>query len=123
MTGSPLRRAASISNLMYSRGDPALLTAGGAPALDRFQNGFRPLAAKRPIDIDDEQRRPLAESRPCAEPAGGEYRLVALGEEFVPDPLVHRNTSSVCQGMHPGPFRFTTELKLRLRPAPPDRFL
>src|SRR5205807_2019198 len=40
-------------------GDPALLTAGGSPALDRLQNGFGPLATERPIDIDHQQRRPL----------------------------------------------------------------
>src|SRR5579872_6290738 len=69
---------------------PGVLAARGAPALDRLEDRFRPLAAKRPIDVDDEQRRPLAETGPRAEPAGGEDRLVALGEKFVPNPLAHR---------------------------------
>jgi hypothetical protein len=34
------------------------------------------------------------------------HGLVTLGEKLVPDPLVHRNTSSVRHRMHPGPFRF-----------------
>ena len=36
------------------------------------------------------------------------HGLVTLGEKLVPDPLVHRNTSSVRDRMHPGPFRFAT---------------
>src|SRR5437588_10831335 len=115
MTGSPFARAASISDLMYSRANPGLLTARGAPALDRLQNGFRPLAAERPIDIDHKQRRPLAESSSGPEPACGEYGLVALGEEFVPNPLSHRSTSSVCHGMHPArSVRHGTQAALRL---------
>jgi len=74
-------------------GTPGLLTAGGAPALDRLQDGFRALAAERPIDVDNKQRRPLPESSSGAEPTCGEYGLVALGEEFVPDPLAHRHRS------------------------------
>src|SRR5215469_15215192 len=69
--------------------DPALLAAGGAPAFDRLQNGFRPLAAECPIDVYHEQCGSLAEPGACAEPARGEYRLVALGEKLVPNPLGH----------------------------------
>ena len=69
---------------------------------------FRPLAAKRPIDVDHKQRRTLPETGPCAEPTRGEYGLVALGEKFVPDPLVRRNTSSVRHRTHPRAFRFVT---------------
>src|ERR1700680_1692526 len=92
MTGSPLARAVSISCLMYSRATQ-LSSPHEVPALDRFQHGFRPLAAERPIDVDDKQCRSLAESRPCSEPTRGEYGLVALGEKFVPDPLIHRRRS------------------------------
>src|SRR5437588_12471632 len=102
MTGSPFARAASISDLMYSRANPGLLTAGGPPALDRLQNGFGPLAAERPIDVDNKQRRPLPESSSSPEPACGEYGLVALGEQFVPDPLIHRHRSLPrCTGRFP----------------------
>jgi hypothetical protein len=66
---------------------------GGTPALDWLQNGFRPLAAERPIDVDNEERRSIAEAGSCAEPTGGEYGLVALGKKFVPDPFVHRRRS------------------------------
>src|SRR6202011_2444985 len=68
---------------------PGFLAAGGAPPLDRLEDGFRPLAAERPIDVDDEQCRPLAEPGAGAEPAGGEHRLVALGQKLVPDRLAH----------------------------------
>src|SRR5207249_10989441 len=64
-----------------------------ARALDRFEDGFRPLAAERPIDVDDQQCRPLAEPGARAEPAGGEHRLVALGQKLVPDRLAHQSRS------------------------------
>src|SRR5260370_362140 len=86
------------------KGPPALLATRGAPARDRLQDGFRPLAAECPIDVDHKQRRPLAKSGPCANSTRGEYGLVALGEKFVPDPLVHRRRSlSWCAGLFPNP--------------------
>src|ERR1700722_4012653 len=42
--------------------DPGILAAGIAPALDRFQDRLRPVAAERPVDVDDNERRPLAEA-------------------------------------------------------------
>jgi hypothetical protein len=72
------------------KGHPALLATRGTPALDRLQNGFRPLAAERPIDVDNEERRSIAEAGSCAEPTSGEYGLIALGKKFVSDALVHR---------------------------------
>src|SRR5580700_6541802 len=69
--------------------DPGILAAGIAPALDRFQDRLRPVAAERPIDVDDDERRPLAEAAARAIARRAEHRLVALGEEFVPDRFGH----------------------------------
>src|SRR6185436_12229874 len=46
----------------------------------RLQDGFRPLAAKCPIDVDHQQRWPLAKPSTGAVPACRKDRLVALGE-------------------------------------------
>jgi hypothetical protein len=72
--------------------DPGLFAAGGAPALDRVEDRLGPLAAERPVDVDHQQCRPLAEAGAGAEPAGGEHRLVALGQKLVPHGLAHRRS-------------------------------
>src|SRR6202043_1356977 len=69
--------------------DPGILAAGIAPALDRFQDRLRPVAAERPIDVDDDERRPLAEAAARAIARRAEHRLVALGEKLVPDRFGH----------------------------------
>src|SRR3984893_15337179 len=69
--------------------DPGVLAAGIAPALDRFQDRLRPVAAERPIDVDDDERRPLAEAAARAIARRAEHRPVALGEKFVPDRFGH----------------------------------
>jgi hypothetical protein len=68
---------------------PGILAAGIAPALDRFEDRLGTVAAERPVDVDDEQRRPFAEAAAGAVARGAEHRLVALGEEFVPDRFGH----------------------------------
>src|SRR5882672_7227925 len=78
--------------------DPGVLAAGIAPALDRFQDRLRPVAAERPIDVDDDQRRPLAEAAARAIARRAEHRLVALGEEFVPDRFGHDVLAEWFQG-------------------------
>ena len=71
--------------LEIGHGDPRILAAGIAPALDRFEDRHRPLVAECVVHVDDEQRRPLAEAAAGAVAGGREHRLVALGEELVPD--------------------------------------
>jgi hypothetical protein len=83
-TGRPTRRRIA--------GTPDLRNTASAPAR----------RSSRPIDVDDEQRRPLAEASSGPEPACGKYGLVTLGEEFVPDPLAHRHRSLPwCTGRFP----------------------
>ena len=68
---------------------PGVLAAGVAPALDRFQDRHRPLVAECVVDVDDEQRRTLAEALARAVAGRSEHRLVALGEKLVPDRFRH----------------------------------
>src|SRR6185312_11990037 len=69
---------------------PAFLAAGIPPLGDAVENRFRPLAEEGVIDIDDEQRWPLAESLRLGAEAGRLHHfLVALGQELVPDSLAH----------------------------------
>src|ERR1700722_4383993 len=75
--------------------DPGILATGIAPALDRFQDRLGPVAAERPVDVDDDKRRPLAEAAARAVTGRAEHRLVALGEEFVPDRFGHSRYSWV----------------------------
>ncbi len=69
--------------------DPGVLAAGIAPLLDGFQDRLRLVAAERVVDVDDEQRRALAEALPRPIARGPEHRLVALGEKLVPDRFAH----------------------------------
>src|SRR5580692_7032034 len=78
--------------------DPGILAAGIAPALDRIQDRLRPVAAERPIDVDDDERRPLAEAATRAIARRAEHRLVALGETFVPDRCGHDGLAEWYQG-------------------------
>jgi hypothetical protein len=71
--------------LEIGHGDPGVLAAGVAPALDRFENRHGSLVAKRVVDVDNEQRRALAEAAARAVTGRAEYGLVAVGEKFVPD--------------------------------------
>src|SRR5690242_14701043 len=93
MTGNSLARAASISDLMYSSANQLSSPREVRQRLIESRNGFGPLAAELPVDVDDEQCRPLSESGSSPEPACSEYGLVALGEELVPDPVGHRRHS------------------------------
>jgi hypothetical protein len=93
MTGIPLPRAASISDLMYPRATQLSSPQEVRQRLIDSRMGSGRSSQKRPIDVDHEQRRSIAKSGPRAGPAGGEYGLVALGEKFVPDSLVHRRRS------------------------------
>src|SRR5262249_55496910 len=69
--------------------NPGILAAGIAPALDRFEDRLRTIAAESPIHVDHQQRRTFAEAAARAVAGSGEHRLVAFGEEFVPDGLGH----------------------------------
>src|ERR1700720_140109 len=93
MTGSPLARAASISCLMYSRATQLSSPHEVCQRLIGLEDGFRPLAAECPIDVNHKKRGPLAKPGAGTEPTRGEYGLVALGKKFVPDALVHRRPS------------------------------
>src|SRR5439155_15761023 len=72
--------------------DPGRLAAGGAPAFYRLEDRLGLLAAERPVDVDHQQGRALAEAGAGAEPAGGEHPFVALGQKLVPDRLAHRRS-------------------------------
>jgi hypothetical protein len=96
-------------------GDPGLLAAGGSPTPDRLQNGFGLLAAERPINVDHKQRRPFAESGPSAEPAGGEYGLVALGGGAEKVNQTDGLTERKCQPSHL-PLEYTRRADNLMRP-------
>ena len=68
---------------------PGVLAAGVAPALDRFQDRHRPLVAECVVDVDDEQAPDACRSPARAVTGRSEHRLVALGEELVPDRFRH----------------------------------
>src|SRR5262249_799833 len=71
------------------------LGGGGiTPALDRFQDRLTSVAAEVVVDVDHEQRRTVA--KPSARAVAGccEHRLVALGQELVPDRLGHGDPPS-----------------------------
>ncbi len=74
---------------------PRVLAARGVPALDRFEDRLRLFAAEIVVHVDDQERGALAHVERGAEPAGGEYLLVALGEKLVPDPFRHLLPPSV----------------------------
>src|SRR5262249_51145139 len=68
---------------------PGILTPAVAPPLDGFQDRLWLVAAERIIDIDDDERGPLAEALAGTITRGREYRLIAFGEELVPDRFGH----------------------------------
>src|SRR5262249_30873447 len=68
---------------------PGVLAAGIRPALDRFQDRLGPVAAEIIVDVDQQDRRALAEALRLGVAGGREHRLVARGEEFVPDAFGH----------------------------------
>src|SRR5262249_10733839 len=79
--------------LEIGHGDPGVLAAGIAPALDRFEDRHGAFVAERVVDVDDQQRRALAESAARAVARGRKHRFVALGKKFVPDGLGHGHVS------------------------------
>ncbi len=74
--------------------DPGVLAARIAPTFDRFQDRLRPVAAERPIHIDDDERGTLAEAAAGAVAGGLEHRLVTFGQELGPDGLRHASSCS-----------------------------
>src|SRR5262249_40293055 len=73
--------------LEIGHGNPGVLAAGIAPALDRFEDRHGPLVAERVIHVDDQERGTFAETAAGAVARRIEHRFVALGEELVPDRL------------------------------------
>src|SRR4051812_36214005 len=71
------------------QGGPGILAARIPPFLDRLENRLRLVAAERPVHIDDDQRRPVSEAAADAIAGRLEHRLVAVGEELVPDRFRH----------------------------------
>src|SRR5262249_10999339 len=73
--------------LEIGHGNPGVLAAGIAPALDRFEYRHGALVAERVIHVDDQERGTFAESAARAIARRLEHRFVALGEELVPNGL------------------------------------
>src|SRR4051812_39541947 len=71
------------------QGGPGILAARIPPFLDRLENRLRLVAAECPVHIDDDQRRPVSEAAADAIARCLENRLVAVGEELVPDRFRH----------------------------------
>src|ERR1051326_5350797 len=63
--------------------------------VSQLSSRLRPVAAERPVDVDDQQRRPLAEAAAGAVARRVEHRAIALGEKFVPDRFRHCSFPSI----------------------------
>src|SRR5207302_7866792 len=68
---------------------PRFLAAGVAPALDRFEDRLGLVPAEVVVDVNDEQRRALAEALAHSISGARKHLLIALGQKFVPDRFVH----------------------------------
>ena len=63
---------------------PTFVAATGAKTLDRVENRFRLVAGKIVIDIDDQNRRPLAEAGSLAKTGKRKNFFVARRSEYRP---------------------------------------